>query len=435
MKEAILLAAGYGRGLEPITHTRHKVLVPLLGSTLLEHHISSLTKVGVERLVIVVNYLREQVVAEALKLARKYGVEVEFIDQDRPLGTGHALLKAADSLTGDRFLLVYGDIYLEQGDLGRLVRDSQNLPAIAAYRVNTPERYGVILADTGMLKRIIEKPVNPPSNLVNAGAYILTHDILNYVKRIEPSPRGELELTDAINEYARNSLVRVVELSYWIDVGRPWSLLKLNRHVLEGIKKPVIKGRVEDGVKIKGGVVIEEGAEVRSGTYIVGPAYIGKEATVGPNAFIRPYSAVLEGAHIGFNVEVKESIVMERAHIAHQAYVGDSIVCEESNLGAGTILANLRFDDANVKYLIKGRLEDTGRRKFGAVIGGHVKTGVNVSTVPGVKIGACSWVNPGLTVYRDVPPCTHVVREGVFKPVRCGCVVDLNVWRRGQTLS
>ncbi len=435
MKEAVILAAGYGRGLEPITHTRHKVLVPLLGSTLLEHHISSLAGVGVEKLVVVVNYLKEQVAAEALRLARKYGINVELVDQDEPLGTGHALLKAADRLTGDEFLLLYGDVYVGRDDLGRLINESQGGPAIAAYRVNDPERYGVLLTEGGMLRRIVEKPANPPSNLINAGVYVLTRDVLRYVERLEPSPRGELELTDAINEYARKAGIKVVEASYWVDVGRPWSLLKLSKHLLSHVTKPVIKGVVEEGVRIKGGVIIEEGAEVRSGTYIVGPAYVGREATIGPNAYLRPYAVVLKGAHIGFNVEVKESIVMERTHIAHQAYVGDSIVCEESNLGAGTILANLRFDDANVRYVVKGRLEDTGRRKFGAVIGARVKTGVNVSTVPGVKIGACSWINPGLTIYRDVPPCTHVVREGVFKQVRCGCVVDLSVWRRGQTLS
>ncbi len=427
MPDAVILAAGYGKGLEPITHTRHKVLVPVLDKTLLEHNVRSLVRAGVKSIVIVVNYLKEQVVKEASRLAKVYDAELRVVDQGEPLGTGHALLKALSSISTEDFIVLYGDIYVEPEDVAKVI--SGGKPTIAGYGVEDPKRYGVLITDGGILREIIEKPETPPSNLVNAGLYYLDRRIEKYLENLPLSPRGEYELTDAINSYCSEVSVQVVELSYWLDIGRPWKLLDLSKHLLRRIEGQTILGHVEGGVRVRGPVVIEEGAEVLSGTYIWGPAYIGREAVVGPNAFIRPYSVVLRGARVGFNVEVKASIVMEDAHAAHQAYIGDSVVCEHANLGAGTILANLRFDDGNVKYRVKGVVEDTGRRKLGAIIGGYVKTGVNVSTVPGVKIGAYSWINPGVTVYRDVPPCTHVISEGESRPVKGECCVDLSVWR------
>jgi len=427
MLDAIILAAGYGRGLEPITHTRHKVLMPVLNETLLEHNVKSLARAGVKSIVIVVNYLKDQVVREASKLAKTYNVELRVVDQGKPLGTGHALLKALSSISSNDFIVLYGDIYVESEDVSRIVSEGE--PAIAGYAVEDPRRYGVLITDGGVLRGIVEKPEIPPGNLVNAGIYYLDRRIEKYLENLPLSPRGEYELTDALNSYCSEVSVHVVELSYWLDIGRPWKLLDLSKHLLRRVEGQTVLGHVEGGVKIRGPVVIEEGAEVLSGTYILGPAYIGKEAVVGPNAFIRPYSVVLRSARVGFNVEVKASIVMENAHAAHQAYIGDSVIGEHANLGAGTILANLRFDDGNVKYRVKGVAEDTGRRKLGAIIGGYVKTGVNVSTVPGVKIGAYSWINPGITIYRDVPPCTHVVAENERRPIKSKCCVDLNVWK------
>jgi len=138
---------------------------------------------------------------------------------------------------------------------------------------------------------------------------------------------------------------------------------------------------------------------------------------IGPNAYIRPYSVICSGSKIGFSVEVKESVLFENVHAHHLAYIGDSVICENVNLGAGTVLANLRHDGATVKMTIKGIREDTDRRKLGAIIGAGVKTGINVSVMPGVKIGSNSWILPGVVVYRDIPsntiypPKTNTINE------------------------
>ncbi len=171
------------------------------------------------------------------------------------------------------------------------------------------------------------------------------------------------------------------------------------------VKGSKFNGVIESNVSIKGNnIVIEDGALIRSGTYIEGPVYIGSGAVIGPNARIRPYSVICNDSVVGFSVEVKESLIMEHVHVSHLSYVGDSIICEGVNFGAGTITANLRFDDKPVKVTIKDRRVSTGRRKFGAIIGGCVKTGINVSLMPGVKVGSYSWIAPGAVVYEDVPP-------------------------------
>ena len=425
MREAIILAAGYGKGLEPLTHTRHKVLSPILNTTLLERHVRSLMDLGFDRFVVVINYLMNQVSDCLRSLSRKYGFDYELIDQGKPLGTGHALLKGLEGVKGEEFLVIYGDIFTLNNDLCKVI--SAGPPALAVARVDNPKDYGVIISSNGVFKEVIEKPEKPVTNQVNAGIYYFTKEITKFLEELPLSPRGEYELTEMLRTYSKFRNIKVIELTNWIDVGRPWKLLEANKLVLDELRERVVNVKVEEGVVIKGQAIIEEGAKILSGTYIIGPAYIGKGAEIGPNAYIRPYSVILDGSKIGFNVEVKGSIVLEGAHIAHQSYVGDSIIGEGSNLGAGTILANLRFDNQPVKIWVKGGRVSSGRRKLGAFVGGWVKTGVNVSTYPGVKLGAYSWINPGVTVKKDVPPCKHLIDSGTVKPLK-KCPIDLNVW-------
>ncbi|MEO3993746.1 MAG: bifunctional sugar-1-phosphate nucleotidylyltransferase/acetyltransferase [Desulfurococcaceae archaeon TW002] len=425
--EALLLAAGYGKGLEPLTHTKNKVMIPVINKALLDHHVENLVKAGINRIVVVVSYLRDQVVERARILAEKFSCDVRVVDQGKPLGTGDAVRKGLEEISSDYFLVVYGDIYVGYNDLVKLVKAGKNL--VGAYEVSDPRRYGVLIVNEDLVLRdIIEKPEVAYSNLINAGIYLLSSKVRKYLDELQPSPRGEYELTDAIVKLSREESVRVIKLDYWKDLGRPWNLLELNKDLMSSWREPVIKGRVESGVVIKNAVYIDEGAEILSGTYLVGPAYIGRDAVVGPNSYIRPYTVILEEAKIGFSVEVKESIIMSKTHASHLTYLGDSIIGEGCNLGAGTITANLRFDEKSVNYVVKGVKESTNRVKFGAVFGDYVKTGVDVSIMPGMKVGAYSWIYPGAIVTRDVPPCSIYVSEEDIRVLRDECRVDKDLW-------
>jgi NDP-sugar pyrophosphorylase family protein len=149
-------------------------------------------------------------------------------------------------------------------------------------------------------------------------------------------------------------------------------------------------------------VWLGENSIIKSGSYIEGPVYIGRDSVVGPNARIRAYTCIQDRVVVGASCEIKNSIIMNGTKVPHLSYVGDSIIGENCNLGAGTITANIRFDEKNLKMRTKGREQDTGRRKLGVIMGDQVQTGINVSILPGVRVGSGSWLGPGTIVSEDV---------------------------------
>jgi len=408
--KVVILAAGKGVRLRPITETRPKPLIPVLCKPLLLWHLDYLLTNSslFDEIIIVVNYLKEKII----DAVRKHPLHelIRFIEQGEELGTGDAVYKAIKDLDdNEEVLVIYSDLFIADKELyGKILRTEGNVVVGVVHE--NPSEYGVLIEENGLLKSIIEKPAMPPSNLVNAGIYkFRVGDLRPYLENLKPSVRGELEFTDALtNAVLNNTIIRILKLdgSKWIDIGLPWNILDANKMAFKYlVKGSKFNGVIESNVSIKGNnIVIEDGALIRSGTYIEGPVYIGSGAIIGPNARIRPYSVICNDSVVGFSVEVKESLIMEHVHVSHLSYVGDSIICEGVNFGAGTITANLRFDDKPVKINIKDKRVSTGRRKFGAIIGGYVKTGINVSLMPGVKVGSYSWIAPGAVVYEDVPP-------------------------------
>lgn len=403
--QMVILAGGKGERLKPITDTRPKPMAIVAGKTLIQWLVEAGFKSGIKRFVVVTGYMGDVLSKHVREIASGLGVEVEIARQKEERGSGDALAAASSYIT-DESIVVYGDLFVDEGVIKRVA--SSHTQLIVGVRHSEPWNYGVIVERSGEAAKILEKP--SPSEvregaLVNAGIYRLSPDSLRYVERLQPSPRGEVELTDLV-EILYNSgkglKVMGIEEGEWMDVGRPWDLLEANRRALEKIAGRTIRGEVEEGAIVRGPVYIAEGARVKGHTYIEGPVYIDEGAEVGPGAYVRPYSYIGRGSRIGFSVEVKASVVFERARIPHLSYVGDSVVCENVNFGAGTIIANLRFDEKPVKVWVKGERVNTGRVKLGAFIGGHVKTGINSSILPGVKVGAYSIIYPGVVVSKDV---------------------------------
>ncbi|MEW6070890.1 MAG: DapH/DapD/GlmU-related protein, partial [Candidatus Thermoplasmatota archaeon] len=171
----------------------------------------------------------------------------------------------------------------------------------------------------------------------------------------------------------------------WLDVATPMSILKANELVLKNLKMEY-KGEVEKYVTIKGNVSVGKGTLIRSGSYILGPVIIGENCEIGPNCFIRPFTSIGNNVRIGNGVEIKNSIVMDDTKIGHLSYVGDSIIGRNCNFGAGTIIANLRFDRRNVPIIICGKKIDSELKKLGVIMGDNVQTGINVSIDTGTVI-------------------------------------------------
>jgi UDP-N-acetylglucosamine diphosphorylase/glucosamine-1-phosphate N-acetyltransferase len=406
--KAVILAAGKGERLKPLTETRPKHLIPLGGRPLLEWTLLGLREVGVNDVLLVTHFMEEQI-KNYFGDGSQLEMSIKYIHQDEMRGTADAFSIAEEYVGDENFIGAYGDLFVSPNSFKSLIENhNADETIISVLPVDDPSQWGIVELKGNYVKRIVEKPPSgeAPSNLANAGLYVFNPKIFQSIRETGLSLRNEYEITDSIQILLDSgSKVRALIMSAdgWLDIGLPWSILEANKRGLEFMRASVC-GEVEDGAFIHGHVTIAEGARVRSGAYIEGPVYIGPNSDIGPNCYIRPATSIGANVRIGNACEIKNSVVMNNTHIAHLSYVGDSIVGEECNFGAGTITANIRFDKENIRMSVKDIRMDSGRRKLGAIIGDRVQTGINVNVLPGVKIGSGAWVAPGFTVRRDVPP-------------------------------
>lgn len=379
--QAIVLAAGEGSRMRPLTAKRPKVMLPVAGKPLLEQIVVIARDAGIDSFVFVVGYGQSSI-TNHFGDGDSRGVKIEYAVQDKQLGTGHAL-QAAEHKAQDRFLVLNGDVLPDSDSLKELATSEEN--AVAAIKVDDPGRYGVFLQEDGYFKTVVEKSENPPSNLANAGIYSLKRSIFDALRSAPLSTRGEYELTDGLNHLAIKEKIRIITLKSWLEVGRPWDILTANEAMLKDLQ-PTVLGDVEPGAILKGYVSVGKGTVIMAGSYIEGPVIIGENCKIGPNCYIRPTTVLGSDVRVGNAVEVKNSAVMDGTKIGHLSYVGDSVIGENCNFGAGTICANLRHDKANIRSYIKGRPEDSGRRKLGVIMADDVKTGIHTTIYPGTTI-------------------------------------------------
>jgi len=397
--KAVVVAAGEGTRMRPLTSDRPKPMLPVAGTPLVEHVLEA-CEPYVDGFVLVVGYeagaIRDYVGDEYA------GKPVEYVTQHDQRGTAHAI-GLASAVVDEPFVALNGDVVVDDGLVASLVRAArQGESAIATMDVADPSQYGVVDVVDGYLETIVEKPAEPPSTLANLGLYAFDPAVFEFVERTKLSERGEYEITESIERMLDAGYeFRVVEHDgHWFDVGRPWELLDAQEALLAGLERDV-RGTVEDGATLQGAVVVEDGARVRSGSYVEGPVVVRAGADVGPNAYVRGATTLGPGARVGNAVEVKNAILMRDATVPHLSYVGDSVLGRDVNLGAGTTVANLRHDDANVRMGVKGDRVDTGRRKLGVVVADGVKTGIDTTLNAGVKLGVDATTRPGESVMRD----------------------------------
>ncbi|MBD3193623.1 MAG: NTP transferase domain-containing protein [Candidatus Lokiarchaeota archaeon] len=409
--KAVILAAGEGTRLKPITSTIPKPLIPLAGYPLLEHNIKALSNAGIEDILLIVGYLENKIRSYFNNASKRLGVNLSYITQEEYLGTAHATGYSRDFVGNDSFLMMYGDLLVESSLFNIIIEKfgkSNSEGLITLLEVNNPQNYGIISLDPeGYVTKITEKPPAELNlgNLANAGIYLFKPSIFEAIDRTKLSPRNEYEFTDSMeilmNELGGKIIGYVLEDAFWSDIGLPWQLLDANRYLMQNIERK-IEGKVEENVQIKGNVCIGEGTIVKSGSFIEGPCFIGKNCLIGPNAYIRPNSLIQDNCHVGIS-EIKNSLIFSNTNIPHFNYVGDSVICENVNLGAGTKVANLRLDEGDIKVFIKGKRINSGRRKLGMIVGPNVKIGINCSIMCGKKIGENSKIGAHTMVNEDVP--------------------------------
>ena len=398
--KAVILAAGEGNRMRPLTYTRPKVMLPLANKPILEHLLIEMKKAGVKEFTIVVGYHGETI-RQHFGDGTRWGVSIDYVTQRKQLGTAHAV-KMVEGFIKDKFLLANGDVLLKAEDIEKIM--AKHNVTLSLIEVKDTKDLGVVEVVGNKIKAIHEKVENPPANLVNAGVYLLTPDIFTAIARTEKSPRGEYELTDSLQILlGEDNPISWVKIDQWLNLSYPWDLLTANESLMAGIEEQRL-GTVEENAVLKGRVSIGKGTTVRANSYIQGPVIIGDNCDIGPNCYIRPSTAIGDNCHIGGAVEVKNSIVMQGSKIPHHNYLGDSIIGEECNLGAGTKIANLRLD----KKEITAGIVDTKRRKFGAIIGDGVQTGINASINVGSLIGDHTFIGPGAMVSGVVLPGSQI---------------------------
>lgn len=391
--KAVVLVAGKGTRMEPLTSDCPKVMLQVANKPILEHILNSAVEAGIEGFVFITGYLEEQIKAH-FGDGSKWGVSIEYVQQKEQLGTANAIGYARGHVEG-AFLVLNGDMLIGQEDLKALLSRKEEA-VICVKEVENPSDFGVLETEDNKVIRIIEKPRNPPTNLANAGIYLFSESIFDFIDKTQPSVRKELEITDSIQMLIDSGAPAGYSplADSWIDIGYPWDLLKANEYLLRGLKGNC-QGTAEPNATIKGEVSIGKGTLIRNGAYIEGPVVIGENCDIGPNCFIRPSTAIGNRVRIGNAVELKNTIVMEGTHIGHLSYVGDSVIGRRCNFGAGTKVANLRHDGKNIKVMLKGRILDSGRRKLGVIMGDDVHTGINTSINIGVVMGKGRATLPG----------------------------------------
>jgi glucose-1-phosphate thymidylyltransferase len=313
--KGLILSGGEGTRLRPITYTSAKQLVPVANKPVLFYGIESLVEAGITELGIVIAPSTGDEIREAVGDGSAFGASVTYIVQDEPAGLAHAALTAEDYLAGSPFVMYLGDNLLRDGigDLVSAFRSSQPDALILLTHVADPSSYGVAELDGDRVVRLVEKPSDPPSDLALVGVYMFQPSILEAARKLKPSWRGELEITEAIQALIDGG-ARVesqVVTGWWKDTGHLEDMLEANRLVLEDIERR-IDGEAIDS-KIEGRVVVEQGARVERSN-VRGPAVIGTGARI-TDTYIGPYTSVGDGVEIARS-EVEHSIILSGSRVS-----------------------------------------------------------------------------------------------------------------------
>jgi UDP-N-acetylglucosamine diphosphorylase/glucosamine-1-phosphate N-acetyltransferase len=404
-----ILAAGEGLRMRPLTANIPKPLLPVAGKPFLEHNIEAFREAGIKDIILLVGW-RAHRIHEHFGDGRDFGVRIEYVEQKERLGTAHAIGMIKSMVDGPFFCL-YGDIVLSKETTKAMValHRKVNGSVMALTSVEDPRRYGSIIVDNGVVKDIIEKAETPPSNVINAGAYVLSPDIFEAIAETKKSSRGEYEVTDSFKILMKKSHLYTYTIQdEWMDVARPWDLLEANRILMANLEEK-IEGDVSERGTVIGKIQVGKGSRVLPGSYIIGPAIIGRNCEIGPNAYLRPSTCIGDTCKIGAAVEIKNSIVMSHTNVPHLSYVGDSVIGERCNFGAGTKVANLRLDEKEVQVIVDGRKTGSGRRKLGVIMGDDVKTGINASIDVGTIIGEGTMIGMGAIAKGTIAPKSRIL--------------------------
>ncbi|UCH50689.1 MAG: NTP transferase domain-containing protein [Chloroflexota bacterium] len=416
--KVIFLCGGIGKRMFPITED--KFLMNFLGKTLLQHQIVAAKQAGLKQFLVIGNPANMRQIEQIAGTVS--GAKIEVALQKQPLGIADALVGVASLLDGDVLVVNPNDIFATSA-YASLIKEVKKKSA-ASYmlgyqtRAYFPGGYLVINSEKE-LRHIVEKPKpgQEPSDLVNILAHLHTDPkrLLEYIKKVKTTKDDVYEC--ALDSMAKDGhKIKVISYTdFWVPIKYPWHIFDAVKYLID-ISQPIISASayISEKATIGGKVFIGDNVKVLENAVIRGPAYIGPGSIIGNNVLVRDYSHIGADCVIGYSTEIKSSYIDDGCWM-HSSYIGDSIIGKGCSFGAGTVLANFRFDEQNISVMVGSEAIDTGLDKLGAIIGDNCKTGINSSVMPGIKIGPNSIVGSHVCLTKDLGPEKMILTEPHYR--------------------
>jgi glucose-1-phosphate thymidylyltransferase len=350
--KGVILHGGFGTKLRPLTHTGPKQLIPIANKPNSQYVLEDLKASGITEIAIVLGNIFPEKVKEYYGNGKRFGVRIQYIQQDEPKGIAHAVSLCKEYVKDQPFIVYLGDNLLKGGISGFVSKFNQSDydAMVLLCQVKNPQRFGVAKIDKkGKLVKLAEKPKKPPSNYALTGIYFFKPIIFSMIEKLKPSFRGELEITDAIQlllETSQNVGYQIVQ-GWWKDTGTPEDILEANRLVLDELK-PETKGKIENHTSVQGRVATAKGSTIKEGALVRGPVVIGQNTLIKRNVYIGPYTSIGNNCTIKKG-EIENSIIMDNCTIDLKERITDSII------GPYSIMATNKSKPHGKKFILGER--------------------------------------------------------------------------------
>jgi NDP-sugar pyrophosphorylase family protein len=419
--KAVIMCGGIGKRMMPMT--TDKTLLKFLGKPLIVHQIETALAAGLDRFIVIVNPENNEGIRKALSGFQN--VRIDYIVQQNAQGMAYALLTAAHLIGKDPFILINSNDIFSADVFSSLLSEYKSKEDfssyITAYQIKSyfPGGY-LVINENNEITGIIEKPPEgkEPSDLINIVAHLHTDPALLF-KYID----GTTSSGDDIYEKALDNMVHntnrckaVLYSGQWLAIKYPWHILDVMDHFSSRITRHFAPtARISESAVIDGNVIIEENVRVFEGAIIRGPSYIGPNTIIGNNVLARD-SSIGADCVVGYGTEVKHSYIGGNCWF-HSNYIGDSVIEDNCSFGAGAVTANFRHDEASIKTIGEGNKTDTGRDKMGAIIGNGCRIGINSSLMPGIRIGANSFIGAHICLTRDLGANKLALAESPYRVI------------------
>jgi len=300
-----------------------------------EYCLNALKDAGISEIAIIIGGIASNKVKEYYGSGEQFGVNITYVVQDEPHGIAHAINLCKNFINNEKFIVFLGDNIIKKdiSEYRNEFEKSEFAASILLCEVDNPTQFGIAdLNSDGSIKKIMEKPKEPPTNLAVTGIYFLTPKIFDVISRLKPSWRNELEITDALQMLLEeeNKIGYYMITDYWKDTGTPNDIIHANKVILEDMK-PYFKGIKEDNVTIEGNLMVGENSIIKSGTKIIGPIIIGKNCVIGPDVIIGKNTSIGDDSQIS-KCEIEDSIIMNGCKIESKIKIKNSIIAFNSNI-------------------------------------------------------------------------------------------------------